>query len=104
MTTMKAIYLYLFSYMLLSLPVALWRYIQDAEILDILSFYIVFAVGKLYLTLIFLSRVEFTRGQGILVITVALLIRLLFSGPWMPVVIGAVLFISHERKISAGVL
>lgn len=104
MTTMKAIYLYLFSYMLLSLPVALWRHFQQAEILDILGFYIIFAIGKLCLTLLFLSRIEFTRSQGILVLVVALLIRLLFSGPWMPVVIGAVLFISHERKISAGVL
>jgi len=104
MTPLKYIYTYLFSYMLLSLPVALWRHFQEAEISDILGFYIVFAMVKLNITLFFLSKLEFTRGQGILVLSVALLIRLLFSGPWMPVVIGAAIFIMHQRKISAGVL
>jgi|GEM_PF-2022107 len=104
MISYKTLYSYIFSYMLLSMPVALVLHFQNLEISDIPILYAVFACFKLSLTLFLLRKAQFSLALATATLFFALSLRLLFSGPWMPFVLGVLLFISNKRKISSRVL
>jgi len=100
----KDLYRYIFTYMALSMPAALVLHFNEAEISDIPILYACFACLKLWITFRLLKKVGFSIEMIAAVLFFALSLRLLFSGPWMPFVLGSVLFVSHNRKISARVL
>ena len=104
MINYKDLYRYIFTYMAFSMPAAMVLHFNDAEISDIPLLYGCFAAFKLWITFRLLKKVQFSNEMIIAVMFFALSLRLLFSGPWMPFVLGAVLFVSYKRKISSGVL
>lgn len=104
MIAYKDLYHYIFTYMALSMPAAMVLHFNDAEISDIPLLYGCFAVFKLWITFRLLKKARFSNEMIIAVLFFALSLRLLFSGPWMPFVLGAVLFVSYKRKISSRVL
>lgn len=91
-------YAWIASYMALTLPVGLTLYLHQVERVDIPVMYGTIAVAKVLICVFFMRKFELNYVQIALIFGAALLLRIGLNAPWMPFLIGGVIFLSAEPK------
>lgn len=91
-------YLWILTYMVLTLPIGLTLHFYDVDRIDIPIMYGSVAIAKVLVCLYFLRTFNLNQAQILLIVCAALTLRLALNAPWMPFLIGGVIFLSSSPK------
>lgn len=92
------LYLWIATYMLLSVPINLYRYTYNLEIADMPLLYGSTALIKVVLSLYFLEKVQMNTARKTMVLATSIALRLVFGAPWLALCIGGAIFQSSQIK------
>lgn len=92
------LYLWITTYMLLSIPFNLFRHNYDLEIAEMPLLYGIMALIKIILCLYFLEKVEMNTTRKALVLSSSIALRVLFGAPWLALCIGGAIFQASQAK------
>lgn len=95
------LYLWIATYMLLSVPFNLFRHTHDLEITEMPLLYGIMALIKMILCLYFLEKAEMNNTRKALLLSSSIALRVLFGAPWLALCIGGAIFqASQVKKLS----
>lgn len=92
------LYLWIATYMLLSVPFNLFRHTYDLEITEMPLLYVTMALTKIFLCLYFMEKVEMNHTRKTLVLGSSIVLRVLFGAPWLALCIGSAIFQASQAK------